>query len=84
MKFFSLLTEREVRDKNWQPIKFGRSAPAITHSLFVDDMVLFDMDDGYTISTVRKVLDIFCAASAQFVSHTKLDSAPQRICIPLG
>lgn len=83
MEFFSLLIEKEVYERNWHPLKVGLNGPAITHSLFTDDIVLFSMDD---YSTIKRVLDTFCVAFGQTViqhkSHfcTSKNMHTSRIC----
>lgn len=41
MKYLSILIEEEVKKKNWKSLKLCKSGPRITHTLFVDDSVLF-------------------------------------------
>jgi hypothetical protein len=48
-----------------------RGASSVSHFLFADDSLILMKMDAPNVTTVRKVLDMYCASSGQLVSDPK-------------
>ena len=71
MDYLSQLIEEKCNNKMRSPVKASRSGPAISHLMFADDLVLFAKADLLNCSSIRDVLDEFCAVSGQTISESK-------------
>ena len=63
--YLSQLIEEKCNNKMWSSVKASRSGPAFLHLMFADDLVLFAKADLLNCSSIRDVLDGFCAMSGQ-------------------
>ena len=70
MEALGYLIEEKCKDKSWIPIKSSNTRVAFSHLFFADDLVLF-AKDHVNCSTIRDVLDNFCARSGQSISESK-------------
>ena len=61
--------EKEVG--NLEGIKVCRNAPSISHLLFADDSLILMKADLINATSLRQVLDEYCASSGQLVSEGK-------------
>ncbi|CAA7024805.1 unnamed protein product [Microthlaspi erraticum] len=55
----------------WKPIRLSRGGPQLSHIFFADDLILFAEASVAQIRVIRRVLELFCAASGQNVSLEK-------------
>ena len=69
--YLSQLIEEKCNNKMWSSVKASRSGPAFLHLMFADDLVLFAKADLLNCSSIRDVLDEFCAMSGQTISESK-------------
>ena len=69
--YLSQLIKEKCNNKMWSPVKASRSGPAFLHLMFADDLVLFAKADLLNCSSIRDVLDEFCAVSGQTISESK-------------
>lgn len=71
MEALGYLIDEKCKDKSWSPVKSSNNGAAFSHLFFVDDLVLFAKADLINCSTIRDVLDSFCARSRQSISESK-------------
>lgn len=63
--------EEKCSKKSWVLVKSSQSRMALSHLFFVDDLVLFAKVDHVNCSTIRDVLDNFCARSRQSIIESE-------------
>lgn len=63
--------EEKCSEKSWVPLKSSQSEVAFSHLFFANDLVIFAKADHVNCSTIRDVLDSFCARSVQSISESK-------------
>jgi hypothetical protein len=66
----SLITH-EAEQGYLMGVKVCRGAPTISHMLFIDDSLISMRADEENATSLRRVLDRYCAASRQLVSEAK-------------
>ena len=71
MDYLSQLIEEKCNQKPWNPVKASRNGLIFSHLMFADDLILFAKVDLSNCSTIRDVLDDFCAVSGQTISDSK-------------
>ena len=71
MEALGHLIEEKCEENFWTPIKSSISGVAFSHIFFANDLVLFAKADHVNCSTIRDVLDAFCAKSRQSISASK-------------
>ena len=71
MEVLDHLIEEKCRDNQWNLVKSSNNGVAISHLFFADDLVLFAKANHGNCSTIRDVLDSFCAKSGQSISESK-------------
>ena len=71
MEVLDHLIEEKCRDNQWNLVKSSNNGVAISHLFFADDLVLFAKANHGNCSTIRDVLDSFCARSGQSISESK-------------
>jgi len=71
MEALGHLIEEKCEEKFWTPVKSSISGFAFSQLFFADDLVLFAKVDHVNCSTIRDVLDAFCARSRQSISDSK-------------
>lgn len=71
MEVLGYLIEEKCCDKSWTPVKSSKGGPTFSHLFFADDLVLFAKADHVNCSTIRDVLDAFCARLGQSISDSK-------------
>ena len=71
MEALGYLIDEKCKDKSWSPIKSSNNGVAFSHLFFADDLVLFAKADLVNCSTIRDVLDSFCARFGQSISESK-------------
>ena len=64
-----LAHKEEVR--GIEGIRVCKNAPAISHLLFVDDSLVLMKEDMNNATSLRLVLDQYCASSRKLVSEAK-------------
>ena len=52
-------------------VRVCRNAPSVSHLLFADDSTILMKADMKNATSLRQVLDQYCASSGQLVSETK-------------
>jgi hypothetical protein len=67
----SRLILREEQKANLQGIKVARSAPAITHMLFADDLMLFSSTKTKEVECLAECVSKYCSWSGQAVNLAK-------------
>ncbi|XP_065629558.1 uncharacterized protein LOC112003977 [Quercus suber] len=72
VKVLGQLIEDKCSEKSWVPIKSLQSGMAFSHLSFVDDLVLFAKVDHVNCSTIRDMLDVFCARLGQSISESRM------------
>ena len=65
------LLNYEEEQGNIIGVKVCREASAISHLLFADDSLILMRADAENANSMRRVLDMYCAASGQLVSEAK-------------
>ena len=70
MEVLDHLIEEKCRDNQWNLVKSSNNGVAISHLFFADDLVLFAKANHGNCSTIRDVLDSFCARSGQSISES--------------
>ena len=71
MEALGYFIEENCKYKSWIPVKSYNNGVAISHLFFVDDLVIFAKANYVNCSTIRDVLDDFCARSGQSISESK-------------
>ena len=71
MEVLGHLIEEKWSEKSWVLVKSSKSGLSFSHLFFIDDLVLFVKADHVNCSTMRDVLDDFCARSGQSISESK-------------
>ena len=71
MEALGHLIVEKCEEKFWTTIKSSISGVAFSHIFFADDLVLFTKADHVNCSTIKDVLDAFCAKSGQSISASK-------------
>ena len=71
MEVLDHLIKEKCRDNQWNLVKSSNNGVAISHLFFADDLVLFAKANHGNCSTIRDVLDSFCAKSGQSISESK-------------
>ena len=71
MEILGHLIEEKCDEKRWTPVKSSINGVALLHLFFTDDLVLFVKADHINCSTIRDVLEAFCAKSSQSISAGK-------------
>lgn len=67
----SHLIQHVINNGEWKALKVGRHSPAVSHLMFVDDILLFGEATTKQIHCVKQTLNIFCNMSEQEVSQNK-------------
>jgi hypothetical protein len=65
----SLAHKEEVR--GIEGVRVCRNAPSVSHLLFADDSLILMKADTTNATSLRQVLDDYCASSGQMVSESK-------------
>lgn len=60
-----------VKNGDWNPLKFGRGGPSISHLMFADDIILIAEASSTNASNIMQVLDHFGANFGQQINRTK-------------
>lgn len=60
-----------VNNGDWNPLKFGREGPSISHLMFADDIILIAEVSSTNASNIMQVLNHFGASSGQQINRTK-------------
>ena len=63
MEALGYFIEEKCKSKSWIPVKSSNNGVAVSHLFFADVLVLFAKEDHVNCSTIRDVLDDFCARS---------------------
>ena len=71
MEALGHLIVEKCEEKFWTTIKSSISGVAFSHIFFADDLVLSTKADHVNCSTIKDVLDAFCAKSGQSISASK-------------
>ena len=68
----SSLLAHEQEIGGLEGVRVCRNAPHISHLLFADDSLILMKADSHNASTLKRILDTYCASSGQLVSNAKL------------
>lgn len=63
MEYLSRLINYKITQCNWSPISITRKGPKISHTLFADDVLLFDGASTKKAPTISNVLNKFFSSS---------------------
>ena len=61
MEVLGHIIKEKCNERSWIPVKSFKSGTAFSHLFFADDLVAFTKVDHVNCSTIRDVLDSFCA-----------------------
>lgn len=59
MEYLSALINNVVHTKNWKPFMFKNKQFHVSHLLFADDVLLFEIADGKTVQTIKNIISDF-------------------------
>lgn len=60
-----------VNDGSWQPLKFGRGSPSMSHLMFADDIILISEASLTCVQKIMEILQRFNECSGQTVNRSK-------------
>ena len=71
MEFLSSLINKKCEDGKWRKVKASRGGPGISHTFFVDDLLLFAKADYENCEAIVEVLEEFCVLTGHKISKAK-------------
>ena len=70
-EMLSRLLDHEIRTKNISGIKASSHGPAMTHVMYVDDIILFSKATSKNAHNINVVLEKYCSWFGQRISKSK-------------
>lgn len=71
MERLSHAIQEAVKSGEWHPIKMGRRGLPLSHLFFADDLIVFGQTSEVQMTTFKRIITQFCAASGHKVSLSK-------------
>lgn len=71
MEWLGHLIQSAILTVIWSPISLSHFGPAISHSFFVDDLVIFNKADLKHARVLKDTLDMFCGFSGHKINALK-------------